>query len=115
MTSIFRLAVCSTIASALFLAPASVGAQTTCEYGASMTMGQAAGAAVTGADAAQSGNQDANRPAIGGLSDLFGAAAGGTVAALGGDTSEVDKAMAEQREREQNLSAMLGTLAALPC
>jgi hypothetical protein len=37
------------------------------------------------------------------------------VAALGGDTSEVDKAMAEQREREQNLSAMLGTLAALPC
>jgi hypothetical protein len=115
LTSVLRYAAGFSIAFVLLLAPAYAGAQTTCEYGASMTMSQAAGAAITGSDAAQSGNQDANRPAIGGLSDLFGAAAGGTVAALGGDTGEVDRSMAQQREREQNVSAMLGTLAALPC
>jgi hypothetical protein len=98
MTRILRYAACMTIASSLFVAPASVGAQTSVEYGTTICAGQAVG---TAADAAQ------NSPSsgLGGLGEAFGAAGGSVVSALGGDPADVDKAMAEQRERAQVVGA----------
>ncbi|HXF81192.1 MAG TPA: hypothetical protein VNN19_00345 [bacterium] len=115
MTGIGRCALCLAITGVVFLTPAPAGAQTTCEYGAAMTPAEAGAAAATGAEAPSGGGQEAPRPALGGLGDLFGAAGRGVVEALGGDTSEIDRAMEEQRQREQEVSAILGTLAALPC
>jgi hypothetical protein len=113
MFTLIRSTACLALALAFLIPATPVGAQTTCEYGAAMTPAQAATSAATGETPSSDGAPNASP--FSGISNLFGGAAGGVVDAFGGDTSGIDEAMKEQREREAQVAAFTGALAAAAC
>jgi hypothetical protein len=107
MSKLLRRVACLTLASTLFVVPASTQAQTMVET-CRVTGNAAAGAAALASSDGNSGDGQVAGPA-----GMFGAMGTGVVEALGGDSAEVTEAVRAQQQRERDILAPFTSMVAI--